>query len=112
MNSAGAPDQSTPEGTLATVFAAAKSGDLASLKALVPAAGDLDGDVERIRKVADADKAAQKEFSEWFGAGKVVGKARVEDDTADIDFTFGPKGSRSDTMNLVRKDGKWFLDSF
>lgn len=108
----GAPDQSTPESTLAAVFAAAKSGDLASLKALVPASGDLDGDVERIRDVSEAGEADQKEFKEWFATGKIVGAARIEGDSAEVDFTFGPTGKRDETMGLVRKGGKWYLDSF
>ena len=106
------PDQSTPAETLEALFALAKSGNFAALKTLVPDIAGLDGDVRRIAAVVDAKPEEQQEFQQWFSTGKIVGEARIEGEKAAVDFLFGPKGTRNETMNMILKDGKWYLFSF
>ena len=107
-----APDQSTPTSTLQALFDNAKSGNFAALKLLVPEVPGLDGDVRRIASVPEAKPEEQREFQEWFSTGKIDGEARIEGDKAEVDFLFGPKGDRNETMNLIKKDGNWYLFSF
>ena len=103
-------DQSKPENVLQAVFDCAKSGALAKLKGL--ASSTADGDVKNVCAVSEAPQEVQADFKKHFATGKIVGAARVEGDRAAIGFLFGPDGSKDETMNLVRENGRWFLDSF
>ncbi len=111
---AAALDQSTPEGAVSLVFAAAKSGELATLKNLLPPSGKQDGDVEQICGVSDGEAKEQTAFKAYFSTGKVVGEARIGTDgnAAEVDFLFGPGGKKEETMNLSKEGAKWYLSSF
>ncbi len=105
-------DQSTPEKVLGAVFEAARSGELAGLAALLPPSGKCDGDVKDVCGVAKAPADKQKEFTEYFAKGKITGKARVDGKKAEVDFLFGPNGTKKETMELVQEGGKWYLAQF
>jgi hypothetical protein len=105
-------DQSTPEQALAAVFEAARTGKFESLVALFPPSGKGDGDVKDVCGVAEAPKDKQKEFVEYFAKGKINGKARIEGKKAEVDFLFGPTGTKKETMELVEEGGKWYLAQF
>ena len=103
------PDQSTPQGTLLMVFAAAQSGDYESLRGLCDPTGKGDGDTKRyICAAADAPE----EFVQYFKNAKLNGEATIKDDQAAVPFLFGPNGQKKETMNMVKRDGKWYLSSF
>jgi|GEM_PF-673094 len=107
-------DQTKPEGVVSAIFEAAKSGDCAPLKALLPPSGNCDGDVKRICGVAEADPKSQSNFRSFFQKGKVDGKAKISADgkKAQVNFLFGADGTKTETMNLVKEGGKWYLASF
>ncbi len=107
-------DQSTPEGTLNAVFEAAKSGDMSNLTKLCHAELENDADTKRICDCGkkDADKNLLKEFKRYFAKGFIVGKARIKDNKAEVDFKFGPNGKKDEHMRMLKKDGKWYLASF
>jgi hypothetical protein len=104
-------DFSKPESVVEAIFKAAKTKDFESLKALCDPKGENDGDTKDICGVAD-NKEMQEEFVQFFEKGKVSGSARIEGDEAEVDFTFGPSGNDTETMNLIQRDGKWYLKSF
>ncbi|HYG52522.1 MAG TPA: hypothetical protein VD905_16535, partial [Flavobacteriales bacterium] len=70
------------------------------------------GDCKKICTVATASANDQAEFKEWFGNGGVV-NTEIMGDKAEVEIKFGPKGKeKKETMNLVLKDGKWYIKSF
>ena len=105
-------DQSTPKGVAEIIFSAARSGDYSQLKDLCDASLEADGDSKHICDVSSGDDKLKTSFKEYFEKGKVVGEAVIEDDKAKIDITFGPDGTKAETFNMAKKDGKWYMVSF
>jgi hypothetical protein len=104
--------QSTPAGVANTVFDAAKSGDYSKLKSLSDASLEPDGDSKKVCEVSDGDQKLKDMFKEYFSKGKVVGEATIEGDDAKVNILFGPDGTKEETFNMKKKDGKWYLMSF
>jgi hypothetical protein len=105
------PDQSDPVVVLAEVFAAARSGEVSGLAHLCAPGGDADRDVLRICGLA-TDETGLEEFSTFFRAGQISGEPTIEGERAAVPFLFGPDGTRPETMNLVQREGLWYLQSF
>ncbi|MEO6253764.1 MAG: hypothetical protein ABIO79_10680 [Ferruginibacter sp.] len=105
-------DQSTPKGVADIVFAAAQSGDYSKLPGLCDASLDTDGDAKHICDVTSGDDALKTQFKEYFSKGTVTGEAIIEGDNAKLDIMFGPDGTKKETFNMTKKDGKWYLTSF
>jgi hypothetical protein len=103
-------DQSSPKGLADSIFAVARGGDLASLAGV--ASADADGDAKQVAGVGAADASVQKQFRDHFGKGKVNGDAKVDGDKAEVPILFGPDGTRPETLNMVRVNGVWQLQSF
>lgn len=99
--------QDTPEGVVNIIFDAAKSKDYSKLSTLC--APDADGDSKRICELSDAMK---EDFVNYFSKGKTNGSSTIDGDKAAVPILFGPDGTKEETMNLVKKDGKWYLQSF
>jgi hypothetical protein len=102
-----AADQSSPKALAEAIFAAARSKDFASLATIV--APDADGEAKRVADVAGADEEMQASFVEYFGKGKVNGEVVTEGDTARVPILFGPEGTKEETFEMIRIDGKWYL---
>jgi hypothetical protein len=105
-------DQTDPAQVVAAIFEVA-SGRAAPevLAQLCDPAAQNDNDTRRI-----CDNAAgfdpEGEFGMFFKAGKLSGPAQVEGDFALVPFLFGPKGDEAENMELVRRNGKWYLSQF
>ncbi len=104
--------QSTPEGVANMIFDGAKSGDYAKLKGLCDASLDTDVDSKKICELADGDENLKKLFKEYFSNGKIVGAPTIEGDDAKVSILFGPDGTKDETLNMKKKDGKWYLTSY
>ena len=108
----GGGDQSTPQGVAEMIFSAAKSGDLGALKNLCDATLEPDGDSKKICEVPDGDEKLKSSFKDYFSKGKVVGDPSIEGDKAAVKVLFGPDGTKEETFNMAKKDGKWYMVSF
>ena len=95
------------------IFEAAKSGDFAPLKELCDPLGENDSDTQMICNLA-TDETNREEFVEYFATGKISGEARISRNgaEAEVPFLFGPDGDNEETMNLINRDGQWYLSSF
>ena len=71
-----------------------------------------EGQPQEICAIADSPDKDKKRFLNFFGGGKVLGEARIDGDKAEVDFTFGDKQEKQETMNLRRIDSVWYLDHF
>ena len=110
--SGGGSDQTTPAGAANIIFDAAKSGDYSQLKNLCDASMEPDSDSKMVCNVTDGDDKLKTSFKEYFSKGKVAGEAVIEGDDAKVKITFGPDGTKEETFNMKKKDGKWYLVSF
>lgn len=107
----GSVDHSDPASVTSAIFAAAKSGDTATLAGLCDPKKENDKDTRRICEITpDHKKFAQ--FKEYFAEGKVEGSPKIDGDKAEVKFKFGPGGKKDETMKLIQRDGKWYLASF
>jgi len=108
-----------PANVVNAIFYAARTQDFQILGELCDPEGKGDGDTRRICDLAFSkknDEYTREEFVEVFKNGKVSGSTTNESnewgDFADVPILFGPKGDKKETMNLVKRDGKWYLSSF
>ncbi len=104
-------DFADPKSVTAQIFYAADTGRTDNLRALCDPLGENDVDTARIcaMTAASPDWA---DFRVQFARGHLNGEPRVSDDRAALHFVFGPDATRSETMELVRRDGRWYLSAF
>lgn len=116
-------DQTTPETALEAVFQAAKSGDGEGLSLLCDPMGENDGDTECIcafdpnyNRARCREQFPAKEFKAAFQDAKITDVPKITltngVEFAEVPFLFGPGATRKETMNMVKRDGKWYLLSF
>lgn len=101
--------QTDPKALAEAIFEAAKSGNYTLLPSFVSA--DADGDSKMIAQAA-TDEKIQKEFQKYFEKGKVSADPVINGETASVKILFGPDGAKEETFEMVKKDGKWYLQSF
>jgi hypothetical protein len=104
-------DQSSPSALAESIFAAARSGDLASLQGIADPV-DADGDSKNVANASSAPANQQDEFKLFFATGKINGEVKVVGDAAEVPILFGPDGKKPETFKMVKRDGKWYLQSF
>lgn len=104
--------QATPAGAANMIFTAASSGDYSKLKGLCDASLEADKDSKMICEVPDGNDELKTMFIEQFSKGKVVGEPTIEGDDAKVGILFGPDGTKEETFNMKKKDGKWYIVSF
>ena len=103
-------DQSSPHALTESLFAIARQGNLAELAGLAaPAAASLAA--QDMAALAEADVKEQLEFKTAFGAGKIIGE-KIHGDKAMVEIRLGPEGDRAERLNLVKVEGKWYLQDF
>ena len=105
-------DHSDPAAVTSAVFDAAVSADLSDLPGLCDPRGENDGDTQRYICDMTIDSADWGAFVDAFAKARVSGPAVIGGSTARVPFLFGPDGTRQETMNLILRDGKWYLSSF
>ena len=107
----GVVDFSNPKRVLSSVFFAAKEGKSEHLASLCDPTGNANKHAKRIcsQEVGAPDWNA---FVAQFEKARLIGEARIAGNTALVNFVFGGKGTRPETMELVRRDGRWYLLAF
>jgi|GEM_PF-2984921 len=104
-------DASSPRALAESIFAIAKSGELALLSSIADPK-DSDGDSKQVANIAQAPADKQDDFRKHFGPGSISGEINVEGDMAEVPILFGPDGKSPETFKLVKRDGRWYLHSF
>ncbi len=104
-------DFSDPSKVVQEIFTAAKSKNTSRLSSLCDPKGKNDGDTKDICTIGPKHKKWNS-FLEWFAKGKLKGQAVITGDRAKVPFFFGPNGKKTEEMNLVKRDNKWYLSSF
>jgi hypothetical protein len=104
-------DHDNPSSVVEAIFVVAKGADAKILGGLCDPNGQVDLDVRRICEYAHGFDP-EGEFPMFFGEGKVAGPHQILGDRAWVPFLFGPNGDKRDTIQLVRREGKWYLEQF
>ncbi|MEM7059172.1 MAG: hypothetical protein AAF557_16425 [Pseudomonadota bacterium] len=110
--SAAEVDFTSPEAVTTAIFEAAQTGDSSALATLCDPRGENDGDTQEYICEMTAGSANWDEYVSYFAKGKLNGPAEVNGLKAKVPFLFGPDGTDKETMNLIQRDGKWYLSSF
>ncbi len=107
----GVVDFSNPKRVLSSVFFAAKEGKSDHLSSLCDPAGNANTHAKRIcaQELGAPDWSA---FVSQFEKARLIGEARIAGNTALVNFVFGKSGTSPETMELVRRDGRWYLLAF
>jgi hypothetical protein len=100
-----------PKSVTASIFYAAETGKTAHLAGLCDPTGAGDGDTRRICAM-HAGAPDWDSFRATFARARLNGEPRVSGDHARLEFLFGPDGRDRETMELVRRGGRWYLSSF
>jgi tetratricopeptide (TPR) repeat protein len=103
----------SPERVVQSIFDVAKSGNFASLEDLCDPVGENDADTQMICDLV-TDDANREEFVQYFASGKINGDVKISPDgaQAEVPFLFGPDGDQEETMELVNRNGQWYLFGF
>lgn len=104
-------DFTKPKKVVDSIFYAARSGNSDHLASLCDPQGSANQHATRICQ-AHKDSPDWPSFVANFKSGKITSEPRITGDTAMVNFVFGDKGADSETMELVRRDGNWYLVAF
>ncbi len=104
-------DFSNPKRVVSAIFYAAQKGVSLHLAGLCDPLGEANVHAKRIcsQTLEGADWPA---FVKQFAKGKLIGEARIAEGRALVNFVFGESGTDPETMELVQRDGRWYLLSF
>ncbi len=95
------------------IFEVANTGAYYELYNLCDPMEENDGDTKSICQIANATEEEQSAFSGVFGTGTVTGEViYVTKITAKVPVTFGYDSEVNEEMNVILRDGKWYLYSF
>jgi len=104
-------DFTDPVAVVQALFDAAATENFSALSQLCDPLDENDGDTEDICAITD-DHPLRDEYVQLLSTGKVEGDPLIDIGFASVHFSFGPNNSRSETMRLVLRDGRWYLYSF
>ncbi|MBE9028663.1 hypothetical protein IQ266_02680 [filamentous cyanobacterium LEGE 11480] len=104
---------SQPKSVVQAIADAATTKEFEALGGLCDPQKQNDGDTQQICDVATDAKNREK-FVKFFGNMSLQGEAKISEDgnTAMVEILFGPEGDKAETINLIKRDGKWYLSSF
>lgn len=108
-NDLNAVDFTSPEAVVEAIFSSARSRDLSVLPKLCDSKGKNDERTTRICNLLEIDRML---FIVEFENGKVLGDAVIEGDKAKVPYVYGFDGSDVQTMELIKRDGQWYLYRF
>ena len=112
--------QLTPNAVLEEIIRAAKTHDFSNLHKLCPPDGSNDGDTQKyICDIDSGSKAQKKEFISYFKDARITGEVVYRSfdgiEKAAVPFWFNHPGGESrsnETMNMIKMEGKWYLQDF
>ena len=104
-------DFSDPKSVTASIFHAAATGETAHLAGLCDPAGENNADTARICAMTPRSPDWDS-FRETFARARLNGEPRISGHRASLHFLYGPEGRDRETMELVQRDGRWYLLAF
>lgn len=103
--------QKTPENLMKYIFDSAKNGDFSNFRYLGDPYGENDNDVNQFCYVELLTNEKKEEFRREIENGRIMGKPKIENDRAEIEFAFGQSSNKLEKMIMVNRNGFWYLES-
>lgn len=104
--------QKDPESIMKYIFESAKKGDFSNFRNLCDPYGENDGDVSSICNAEILSKRLRNELQDTFKNGRIIGKANIKDDRAEIEFAYGLNSNKLEKMEMVKRNNLWYLYEF
>lgn len=108
-------DFTDPTAVLEAVFAAAHDEDFSYLPNLCDPLNMNDRDTDILCQIT-ADHENKESFVQYFATGQIVGEVEyiegANDTFARVNFLYGPNGDIPETIELILRDGQWYLLDF
>lgn len=57
-------------------------------------------------------EGVREEFVRYFAKSQLKNEPVIDGEKATVDILFGPDGDKEETLEMVKKNGKWYLLSF
>jgi len=106
------PKQNSPRNTLEEAFKAARTGNFSYLHLLCDPEGNNDGDTQKLCNLQNGTLADKLDYRVQFKLAHSLEEKYIDENRATVRFKFGKKAQLFETMNLVKRDNKWYLISF
>ena len=104
--------QKDPASVMKYIFESAKKGDFSNFRNLCDPYGENDSDVNQICYAEMMMEKQQANLKAEFENGRIIGKAVINGDKAEVEFAFGPSANRLEKMGMVKRNGLWYLSGF
>ncbi len=104
--------QKNPVDLLNYIFESTKNRDFKNFRYLSDPYTEIDNSVKLICYAEILSTRQQENFITDFENGRIIGKPKIKNNTAEIEFAFGPYSDKLEVMNLVNRNGLWFLKSY
>lgn len=107
-----APDDphKSPKDVAETIFYLIDNEKYDGLPDLIDAEADTDG--KELGNLKSADGTKQKQAREYFKGAKISGDPVINGDKASVKVKLGHNGAFEETFKMVKKNDKWYLQSF
>ena len=104
--------QKKPKIVLERLFNSAKYQRYENLLWLADPYDENDRDVDRITYVQSYSRKEQLNFTKEFSKGRIIGEPKINGETAEIEFLYGPNAKKKETMKLIKRNKSWYLLSY
>ena len=107
----GAVDFADPASVVQAIFLAAQTQKYEQLAGLCDPLGEHDGDMDLICNM-NAGHPDVASFVAFFANAQIAGEPVIDGDQAKVPVLVGSNGDQEETMNLIQRDGEWYLLGF
>jgi hypothetical protein len=104
--------QNTPKGTIEYLLKAANNEDYSQLRNLVDPYGEFDDDAFAICLVEMYPPELKERWKNEFAQGRIMGTPILKEQTAEIEIAIGRSSNKLETIHLVKRNDKWYIQSF
>lgn len=101
--------QKDPVSVMNYIFNSAKKGDFSNFRNLCDPYGENENDVNNLCYAEILMEKEKDNLKSEFENGRVVGKAKIKGDQAEVEFAFGQSANRLEKMQFVNRNGLWYL---
>jgi hypothetical protein len=103
--------QKSPENVMKYIFDSAKKGDFSNFRYLCDPYGENDSDVNQFCNIELLSDKKKDQFRKEIENGRIMSKAKIENDKAEIEFAFGQSSNKLEKMIMINRNGLWYLQS-
>ncbi|WP_296385902.1 hypothetical protein [Winogradskyella sp.] len=104
--------QKNPASVMEYIFESAKKRDFSNFRNLCDPYGENDSDVNQICYAEMLMEKQQEDLKREFENGRVIGKAKINGDKAELEFAFGASANRLEKVKMIKRNGLWYLGAF